>query len=186
VVGPPKAGKTTLLKLLAGRHSQRRGEIAYDGALLDPSQSHALAGMAALVEPHALWPKQKLSRLLQIAGREAEPEVQTVLAACGMDRVIARLRKGLRTRVSSASFSESELKTVAIARAMLSERSLLLLDDSLSESKREMLPGILAACRGRTVVYASREALAIESFTSVIHLERGRVTTNRSVPSTEY
>ena len=186
IIGPPGSGKTTLLRLLAGLEAPSRGAITWDDGP-HPGRS-ALAHAGAMASDRAAWPRRRLRRLLRLDESAAPDEVAPLLKACGAGGLLGRLPDGLDARLSSHDLSSTERNGVAVARATLAGRSLVLLDEPgrrLSRRGAErMLEAVLGACAGATIIVTMRRPVALHAFDRVIALQRGRV--RYDGPASEY
>ena len=132
LVGDNGAGKSTLVKILAGVHPQDSGTISFDGQdvhIPSPAASRAL-GIATVFQDLALC--ENLDVVANIfLGRERNP---FQLDEVGMELRAWTLLNELSARIPSvrevvASLSGGQRQTVAIARSLLLEPKLILLDE---------------------------------------------------------
>jgi D-xylose transport system ATP-binding protein len=132
VVGDNGAGKSTLVKVLAGVHSADRGTIIFDGRevqLPDPSSAISL-GIATVFQDLALCENLDVVQNLFL-GRELGPfrldEVEMEKRSWGL---LKQLSARIATvRVPIASLSGGQRQTVAIARSLLGEPKIIVLDE---------------------------------------------------------
>jgi heme exporter protein A len=125
VAGPNGAGKTTLLRLLAGLMRPTAGEIRIKGERLAPGLSEARRSVGLLSHQSLLYDDLTLLENLTFTAR---------LYRLGQPRRVAETaldRAGLRDRAGDVPrrLSRGLLQRAAIARAMLHEPSILLLDE---------------------------------------------------------
>lgn len=155
VLGKPGAGKTTLLTLLAQRPN------------------------TAFVPHDARWLRQPLGNYLGLDAAR-EPLAAGALRASRARYVVERLPGGLSAVVGSHDLSSYERQAVALARGLLSEAQVLLLDDPIrglsDERATKMLTQILALEARRTLIVALSRPAALDLFERVIYLKKGRVT----------
>ncbi len=184
VVGGPGAGKTTLLELLAGLESPASGEVLWNGEphpgplVLSPRQH-----LVGLLAEDPVWlraPVRELLGLPENATLEAlPPSTAEILEACGAGKLLRRLSKGLGTKLAAADLSSRERRALALARAVLGDAPLVLLDEPARDLGRRraerLLRAVHEATRGRSLVAAVRRPLALELFDRVVELSRGRV-----------
>ena len=174
LLGPPGAGKTTLLRMLAGLTMPDAGRIFVDDEPVDPlPPSKRNIGM---VFPRgALWPHMSVfdnvAFGLQARGNgraEVDRKVKATLTRLQIDGLGARRPSGL---------SASQQSRVALARALVMEPRLLLLDEPLSgldaAEGAQMRLWLLHFHRdvGTTTIYATRdhaEALALSTRIAIV------------------
>jgi len=175
LLGRNGAGKTTLLRILAGLARAERGKVMVLGG--DPRRAETRArigvlghGLALYEELSALENLALYARLYQLdhPRREAEAWLERVGLLALRDSLVREFSRGMRQRL-------------AIARALLHDPEVLLLDEpfsALDDQAVGILSGLLveAQRRGRTVVVSThqwREVLELASHVAV--LARGRL-----------
>ncbi len=129
VVGSNGAGKTTMLKTVAGLLHPDRGSIVYEGREISRTPPHEIVrmGISLVPEGRRLFGKMSVDRNLAMGAyaRRAAAEV-----ARNRDRVFhyfPRLAERLRQR--AGTLSGGEMQMLAIGRALMASPSLLLLDE---------------------------------------------------------
>jgi branched-chain amino acid transport system ATP-binding protein len=129
LLGSNGAGKTTALRAIAGLRRPGRGEVRFRGAsLLDvPASARADLGVALVPEGRELWPMLTVKENLELGayGRRSRPRLARNLTR--VFDLFPRLRE--RARQLAGSLSGGEQQMCAIARALMSEPSLLMLDE---------------------------------------------------------
>lgn len=121
VLGPSGAGKTTLLRVLAGLEAADSGSIALDGRDITSLQPDRRR-IAMVFQDDALFPHMTIAQNLAFAGA-GEDRVHSVARALEIDRHL---------RERPARLSGGERQRAALARAVLSDPRVLLLDEPLA------------------------------------------------------
>jgi branched-chain amino acid transport system ATP-binding protein len=181
LLGANGAGKTTTLRAIAGLRPPRQGDIRFRGRSLValPAAARAELGIAMVPEGRELWPQLTVRENLELGAycRKARAG-----AARSLERVFALFpRLAERTRQLAGSLSGGEQQMCAIGRALMSEPTLLMLDEPslglapvLVDQVMRTLAELHAA--GMTILLVEqnlRKALAIAQRGTVI--ETGRV-----------
>ncbi|HYQ82362.1 MAG TPA: ABC transporter ATP-binding protein [Anaeromyxobacteraceae bacterium] len=129
LLGSNGAGKTTTLRAIAGLRPPRSGDIRFRGRSLAavPASARADLGIALVPEGRELWPQLTVRENLELGayGARARPH-----AARNLEKVLALFpRLGERRRQLAGSLSGGEQQMCAIGRALMSEPTLLMLDE---------------------------------------------------------
>jgi len=171
LLGPSGCGKTTMLRLLAGFLAPDKGEIRIAGQVLSsPGTSipPERRRMGMVFQNYAIWPHMSVLdnvafglKLARLGRAEIRERVARVLAAIGLE--------GLEGR-HPAQLSGGQQQRVALARSLVVEPSILLLDEPLSNldaKLRERMRGELKSLQRRTgitfvyVTHDQAEAMAL-------------------------
>ena len=132
LVGDNGAGKSTLVKILAGVHAHDEGSISFDGKPIEIHNPHDSleAGIATVFQDLALCDNLDVVNNLFL-GRELKPgrldEISMELRAWELLRELSA--KIPSVRIPIASLSGGQRQTVAIARSLLGEPKLIMLDE---------------------------------------------------------
>ncbi|WP_073659740.1 ABC transporter ATP-binding protein [Pseudomonas aeruginosa] len=180
VVGPSGAGKSTLLHLLARFHMPDSGAIRIGGLDLRDIGSDQLYRVVSMVfQQVQLFDGSIIDNVR--AGREqaSDEEVIQAAEAAHCDEFIARLADGYQTKVGESGFglSGGERQRLSIARALLKDAPLLLLDevtasvDPRSQHAIQTSLGQLAA--GRSVIMVAHRLNTIRHADQILVLDQG-------------
>jgi thiol reductant ABC exporter CydC subunit len=182
VVGRTGAGKTTLSHLLLGFVEPNRGQVEVDGVDLRRWDAEAIRGLIAWApqDPHVFH--TTVAANLRLARPEAsDAELAAVLAQVGLAPWIARLPDGLAATLGERgeTLSGGERQRLGVARALLSGRPILLLDEPTAHldatAEAELREAVLAAAAGKTLVWITHRHLGLDAFDVVVTLDHGRV-----------
>ncbi|HEX9309150.1 MAG TPA: ABC transporter ATP-binding protein [Anaeromyxobacter sp.] len=129
LLGSNGAGKTTTLRAISGLRPLRAGDVKFRGRSLTalPAAARAELGIALVPEGRELWPQLTVRENLELGAYH--PRVRAA-ARRNLDKVFAtfpRLRE--RTSQIAGSLSGGEQQMCAIGRALMSEPTLLMLDE---------------------------------------------------------
>jgi ABC-2 type transport system ATP-binding protein len=179
LVGPNGAGKTTLLRLLSGLTAPSEGEIMIDGrsTTVDPRRVHAAVGF--LPDHFGLYEDLTPRQMLNFFGRAYRLEESSI--AKRASEALEQVGLSDKADEASDSLSRGMRQRLGLARALLHDPQLLLLDEPASgldpRSRRE-LQEILKkhASVGRTVVVSSHILAELEEYcTNIAIMDQGRV-----------
>ncbi len=183
LLGSNGAGKTTALRAISGLRPPRRGDVRFRGASLVrlPAAARCDLGIALVPEGRELWPELTVRENLELGayGRRARAAAGRNLA-----RVLAMFpRLAERSRQLAGSLSGGEQQMCALGRALMSEPTLLMLDEpslGLAPIVVEQVMRVVAELHaaGVTVLLVEqnlRKALAIADRGVVIEAGRVRI-----------
>ncbi|HYC89720.1 MAG TPA: ATP-binding cassette domain-containing protein [Thermoanaerobaculia bacterium] len=167
--GPSGAGKTSVLELIAGLRTPRSGQIELHGRDVTGLPPR-LRRVGYVPQDDALFPHMNVRQNIFYGARVKEHAVLDVLEIAPLlERSVKRLSGG-------------ERKRVALARALLSDPEVLLLDEPLSGvdvALRDRVLGHLVRVREEfpiPTIYVTHQMAEVEAICDeIVHLERGRV-----------
>ena len=182
VVGGSGAGKSTLLRLLSGQLRATTG-VAYVGGVATAGLSaSSLSSRVVLAEQEAHLFETSVADNLRLARPAAtDQELVDAARAAGLGPWLSSLPEGLLTRVGErgSRVSGGERKRLSVARALLSEAPVLLLDEpteGLDPVAADALLATLLTTRGsRTLVIVTHRHQMLERFDEVLVLDAGRI-----------
>jgi subfamily B ATP-binding cassette protein MsbA len=184
VVGPSGAGKTTLCDLLCRFYDPQQGEVRVSGVDLRRVRRSSLLGHVAVVTQETFLFNTSIGENIRYGRRGAtQPEVEGAAKAANIHDFIAGLEKGYDTVVGErgAKLSGGQRQRIAIARAVLRDPSILVLDEATNsldaESERAVqsaLDNLLRSDHRITFVIAHRLS-TIKNADRILVLEQGRL-----------
>ena len=143
IVGPTGAGKTTMVNLLMRFYELNSGNIRIDGvpiSKMSRENVHRLFGM--VLQDTWLFVGTVRENLVYNMDGITDEQLESVCRACGLDKFIHSLPQGFDTVLSeSASISAGQKQLLTIARAMLQNAPMLILDEATSsvDTRTELL-----------------------------------------------
>lgn len=179
LTGPNGCGKSTLLAVLARHLDPATGAYLLGGTDVRVRQLASVRAQLALVddEPHVF--ASSLRENLRLARPTAgDADLRAALTAAGLSDWYAALPAGLGTLLGSGGrgVSGGERARLAMARAHLSGRPVLLLDEPVAHLDHATAVAVLADLRraftGRTVVMVSHRPDGVDGFDRTVELPR--------------
>ena len=143
IVGPTGAGKTTMVNLLMRFFEINSGSISIDGVNISDlcrETLHSLFGM--VLQDTWLFEGTVRENLVYNMQNITDEQLETVCRACGLDKFVHALPEGFDTVLSdSTSISAGQKQLLTIARAMLQNAPMLILDEATSsvDTRTELL-----------------------------------------------
>ncbi|MCA1821599.1 MAG: ABC transporter ATP-binding protein [Pseudonocardiaceae bacterium] len=183
IVGASGAGKTTLLKLLLRFYDPTTGRITLDGQDLRELDPDELRANIAIVLQETLLLDGTIAENIRAGRPEAtEDELITAAKAADAHEFIEALPEGYQTRVGQRGrlLSGGQRQRIAIARAMVRDAPILLLDEPTTSLDADAAQRILVPLRrlmtGRTTIIISHNLLTVTDADQIIYIEHGRIT----------
>jgi ABC-type multidrug transport system fused ATPase/permease subunit len=183
LVGPSGAGKSTVAKLLLRFYEPGRGRISLDGHDIRDVRLDSLRDNVALLLQETLILAGTIRENIAY-GREGATEEDIVSAARAADahEFIMSLPEGYDTPVGQRGrrLSGGQRQRIAIARAMIRDAPVLILDEPTTgldaESAQRVLEPLRRLMAGRTTIVISHNLLTVRDADLILVLEDGRVT----------
>jgi ABC-type multidrug transport system fused ATPase/permease subunit len=150
IIGKSGSGKSTLLKMLAGYYHEFDGDIYTD-------ESAAIPDGVAMIHQRTFLFRDSIRNNVSMWKSYTEQEIMEAVKKAGMMEFVSDLPQGLDTVVeeNGSNFSGGECQRIAIARALLSGKEILLMDEATS------------ALDEQTASAVERSILALENITCI-------------------
>ncbi|ANY67944.1 multidrug ABC transporter [Paenibacillus sp. BIHB 4019] len=182
IVGKSGAGKSTLIDTLIGLIVPQHGAVLLDGAPLDDSNRFAYRSAVSYVSQDPFLFNASIRENLKLVLPEAtEEQLWEALAFSASDAFVRALPRGLDTIVGDRGvrLSGGERQRIVLARAMLRNPSILVLDEATSslDSENELkIQQALEQLKGKlTIIVIAHRLSTIRDADQVIVLEEGRI-----------
>ena len=187
IVGPSGAGKSSLLALIARLYDPTAGTVLLDGEPVDRlSLPELRAAVAYVTQEPFLFSATVAENIAYARPQATEEEVRAAAATAQALSFIEALPEGFQTKVGERglTLSGGQRQRLAIARAILAQPRVLVLDDATSAldatTERELLRALRAERPAQTVVIVAQRPSAVGLADRVAVLEGGRLVAHGS------
>jgi ATP-binding cassette subfamily B multidrug efflux pump len=182
LVGPTGAGKTTIVNLLSRFYDLDVGAIRIDGVdLRRVSRVSLRRHLGTVLQQSFLFAESVMENIRYGRLDATDDEVVAAARLARADEFIRRLPKGYATGLSErgANLSEGQRQLLAIARAILADPRILILDEATSSvdtrTEVHIQEALLALMKGRTSFVIAHRLSTIRGADQVIMIDQGRV-----------
>ena len=181
-VGPSGAGKSTIARLLLRFYDPQRGRILIGGRDVRSLSLDDLRAQIAIVQQDTYLFHGTVEDNLRLGKPDAtESELRAAARAANADTFIAELPQGYRTVVGERGvrLSGGQRQRIAIARALLRDAPILVLDEALSsvdaENEAVIQQALDRLMEGRTTLVFAHRLSSVVNADRIVVLEAGRV-----------
>ncbi|AKQ52537.1 ABC transporter ATP-binding protein [Photobacterium damselae] len=182
-VGPSGAGKSSLLDAIAAFHIPTLGTVQIGGLSLDEVGTHHWYKLISYVTQDVqLLGGSLRDNLLLAKPKASSEELQRAIDASGLTSLVAGLPQGLDSPIgeNGNQLSGGERQRVSIARALLHDAPILLLDEITSAldetTQNEVLEAITQLSKGKTVIMVAHRLETVQDVDTIYYLEQGKIT----------
>ncbi|WP_137176591.1 thiol reductant ABC exporter subunit CydC [Roseomonas sp. AR75] len=184
LLGPSGAGKSSLAALLLKFAAPRTGRILLDGVDIATLTGEQVRSRITCLTQDARLFDDSIAANLRLARPEADTAaLWRALDSAGVGDLVRSLPQGLETRCGEAGtrFSGGQARRLALARALLSEAPVLILDEPAAgldpDTERAFLETLDEATEGRSVILIVHRLIGVERPTKILRLAGGRALT---------
>jgi ABC-type multidrug transport system fused ATPase/permease subunit len=182
LVGPTGAGKTTLINLLGRFYDVDEGAIRLDGVdIRDYMQRDLRRQLGIVLQDTFLFSGTVMENIRYGRLGASDEEVVHAAEISNADQFICRLPKGYATEVSEggANFSQGQRQLIAIARAVLADPGILILDEATSSvdtrTEMQIQEALLRLMEGRTAFVIAHRLSTIREADHVLVINDHRI-----------
>ncbi|GAA2251894.1 ABC transporter ATP-binding protein [Streptomyces amakusaensis] len=182
LVGPSGSGKTTVTRLVARFFDAEEGQVRVAGVDVRELGTEALMSRVSLVFQDVYLFDATIAENIRLARPEAsEAEFHRAARLARVDEIAARLPDGWDTRVGEGgtTLSGGERQRVSIARAILKDAPIVLLDEATAaldpENEHAVQDALAALAADRTLLVIAHRLQTIASADRIAVLDEGRV-----------
>ncbi len=180
IVGPTGSGKTTLIKQILKEYPLGRGEITLGNVALDRLTKKEVRDKIGYVSQENILFSRTIRENIKFGKDDAtEEEITEAIRLANFNEDIKRLPSGLDTLVGEKgiAISGGQKQRISIARAMIKNPDILILDDSLSavDAKTEtaIIENIESSRKGKTTIISTHRLSAVQHAEHIVVLAEG-------------
>ncbi len=183
IVGPTGAGKSTLIRQLLREFNVTDGEIDIDGIPIAEYKIDAIRNIVGYVpQAHMLFKKAVDENILIGNPLAGSTELDRAVKIADFEKDLTYLNEGIHTQVGEAgqTLSGGQKQRLSIARALIKDPQILILDDSLSavdvQTEVTILEHLKEYRKGKTNIIVAHRFSAIRDADEILVLENGKIT----------
>lgn len=182
IVGRTGSGKSTLLSLITRSFEPPPGTISLDGRPIETIPIHQLREWIGMVPQETFLFSESLAENIRFGRAGAtDEEVDEAAAQAGLSTDVAGFPQGLKTIIGERgiTLSGGQKQRTAIARALVRDPLVLIMDDSLSavdtHTEERILNALRSIRKGRTVLIVSHRVSSVKDADHIVVLDDGRI-----------
>ncbi len=182
LVGPSGGGKSTVANLAAGFYRAGSGKITLGGTDIAPIDSSALMKNISVVFQNVILFNNTVMENIRVGRRDAsDEEVMAAAKAAHCHEFIEKLPDGYQTVIgeNGSTLSGGECQRLSIARALLKDAPVILLDEATAsldvDNETQIQEAITHLVQGRTVLMIAHRMRTVENADKIVVLDGGVV-----------
>ena len=182
IVGRSGSGKTTLVGLVPRFYDVQQGSVLLDGVDVREYRLKDLRSQVSLVSQDVVLFNDTIRNNIAFnAVEKSDAEVEEAARAANVMEFVAQQPQGFDTPLADRgqNLSGGQRQRISIARALLKDSPLLILDEATAaldnESERRVQQELSTLMRGRTTLVIAHRLSTVESADRIIVLDRGRI-----------
>ncbi len=182
LVGKSGVGKSTLINLIMRMYDVEDGSICIDGVdIREISQDTLRSQMGVVLQETFLFAGTVYQNIAYAKPEATREEVIAVSKLAGCHNFIIKLQDGYDTKVGEKGYSLSggERQRIAIARALLRDPKILILDEATAsldtETEKQIQDALKNLSENRTTIAIAHRLSTLRNATRLVVLDRGRI-----------
>ncbi|MEW6455225.1 MAG: ABC transporter ATP-binding protein [Acidobacteriota bacterium] len=182
IAGESGSGKTTLVNLLLRLYEIKEGEILIDGINTKDISLKSLRENIGIVHQETFLFTGKISENIRYGRQDTkEKEIEEVAKIANLHNFIITLPHGYETEVGERGMklSGGERQRIAIARMILKNPSIIILDEATShldyKNEKEIFDTLFTLFRGKTFIIITHRIFSLEIADRIVIIDKGRI-----------
>ncbi len=182
IVGKTGSGKTTFLRQLLREYPLDKGRLTIDGIeITSQSKEQVLDWIGYVPQDHVLFSRTIRENILFGKEDATEADIRKAVRLAFFEKDLENFPMGLETLVGEkgVSLSGGQKQRVSIARALIKDPEILVLDDSLSavdaNTEANIIKNIQHERKGKTTIITTHRLSSVQHANQIIVLDEGRI-----------
>lgn len=182
IVGKTGAGKTTLLRQFLRQYPLGEGEFRYGENEVLNYQRRQVQGLIGYVpQDHVLFSRSVRDNIAFGKGQATDQEILDSIRIAAFDEDLLKMDEGLDTMIGEkgVSISGGQKQRISLARALIKNPEILILDDALSavdaKTEQKIISNIQKVRANKTTIISTHRLSAVKEADEIIVLEDGQI-----------
>jgi len=182
IIGVTGSGKTTLIKLITKIYNIEAGEILFDNNSINEYDLECLRKQIGVVSQDSFLFSDSIINNIRFGKEKATlKEVENVCKIAGIHNEIIKFSNGYETILGERgiNLSGGQKQRICIARALIKEPKILILDDCLSaldnETEEKIILSLKSILKDTTTIISSHRLSSVQNLNEIIVLDKGKI-----------
>lgn len=182
IIGVTGSGKTTLIKLITKIYNIEAGEILFDNNSINEYDLECLRKQIGVVSQDSFLFSDSIINNIRFGKEKATlKEVENVCKIAGIHNEIIKFSNGYETILGERgiNLSGGQKQRICIARALIKEPKILILDDCLSaldnETEEKIIFSVKSILKDTTTIISSHRLSSVQNLNEIIVLDKGKI-----------
>ena len=182
IIGVTGSGKTTLIKLITKIYNIEAGEILFDNDSINEYDLECLRKQIGVVSQDSFLFSDSIINNIRFGKEKATmKEVEKVCKIAGIHNEIIKFSNGYETILGERgiNLSGGQKQRICIARALIKEPKILILDDCLSaldnETEEKIILSLKSILKDTTTIISSHRLSSVQNLNEIIVLDKGKI-----------
>ena len=182
IIGVTGSGKTTLIKLITKIYNIEAGEIVFDNNSINEYDLECLRKQIGVVSQDSFLFSDSIINNIRFGKEKATmKEVEKVCKIAGIHNEIIKFSNGYETILGERgiNLSGGQKQRICIARALIKEPKILILDDCLSaldnETEEKIILSLKSILKDTTTIISSHRLSSVQNLNEIIVLDKGKI-----------